>query len=59
MSITTGDDEDEVAQRGNKVIESAQQCVERGQGQGMCHVFLADSDVCQCGKVSLVKERMK
>ena len=49
----------------DRLIELAKEgCVDRGTDpisgkRGVCHSFLSDRDVCQCGEIDLTKERMK
>jgi hypothetical protein len=52
MSIITGDDEDDVAQRTDAVIAAVVGCVRRDDGKKM-HVFLDGGNKCQCGDVDL------
>jgi len=43
----------------NDILESITHCIDRGEGKGMCHVFIDYKDVCQCGQIDLARERMK
>ena len=43
----------------DNIIASVTKCIDRGEGKGMCHVFLDFNDICQCGKIDLAKARMK
>ena len=49
----------EVAKEADDILESILFCVERGEGKGVCHVFIDHSDLCQCGQIDLKKERMR
>jgi hypothetical protein len=42
-----------------QVLDGVVGCVERGEGQGKCHVFFVGADVCECGTIDLRKERMR
>ena len=66
MTSSTEQQERELRERANQIIVQAKQgCVDRGVDpisgkRGKCHVFLNDSDICQCeDKIDLSKERMK
>jgi hypothetical protein len=53
MSVITGDDEDEdVARQANAAIAEVVGCVTHESGT-RCHVFLNDSNQCQCGDTRL------
>lgn len=47
------------SEEANEIIQSATNCIDRGEGRGVCHVFLDRSDVCVCGDIDLAKERMR
>jgi hypothetical protein len=50
-----------VAEIANVIIESATECIDRGEHDGMkrgtCHVF-RESDVCMCKKIDLRRYRL-
>ena len=57
-------EQDELAKEANEVIQSITKCFDRGVDpesgkRGKCHIFLDDSDLCQCKDVNLSKYRMK
>jgi hypothetical protein len=47
-----------VAEQVNAVIAEVR-CVDRGDEQGKCHVFLDGGTLCQCEDIDLMKERMR
>lgn len=56
--ITSNEDMDH-QEEAERIIASIKSCVDRGEGKGICHVFLDHSDVCVCGKLDLSRERLK
>lgn len=51
-----------VRERANAIIDSATQCIKRGEYEGMkrgtCHVF-RESDICMCKEIDLRRYRMR
>lgn len=50
-----GDSQQDLVKEANEIISSATKCVDRGEGKGKCHVFLDQSNICQCTDVHLIK----
>lgn len=48
MSVITGDDDGEVTRAANVAISAVVECVTHESG-ARCHVFLDNSNQCQCG----------
>lgn len=57
--MITSDEDKDHQQEAERIIASIKSCVDRGEGKGICHVFLDHSNICQCGKIDLTKARMK
>ena len=59
VSITSEQGEKDAEKESDEIINSVTHCIERGEGQGKCHVFLDHSTVCECKSIDLEKSRMK